>query len=164
MAFGPVDTDLGGSWSQDDDPWDSDLTAWNGPDYTPDTVRVIMASSDVKLHMLDASASFDGVIPAAYLERRGIDFGEPEYRKLITGIRPRIYGNNGETVVIKVGYSDDPYADPTYTSHTFTIGEDYKVDTMVSGRYMAIRFETGTAYQWRLDSFDFVDVKSQGMH
>jgi hypothetical protein len=162
--FGPVDNSLGGNWNQDSAPWDSDLTAWNGPDYTPDTVRVIMASADTKLFMLDASASFDGSIPVAFLEKRGIDFGEPEYHKLITGIRPRIFGNVGETVIIKIGFSDDPYADPTYTSTTFTIGVDLQVDILVSARYAAIRIETGTAYQWRLDSYDWLDVIRQGQY
>jgi hypothetical protein len=153
--YGPIDNDLGGAWSQDSDSWDSDLTAWNGPDFTPDTVRVMMGSADTKLFMMDASASFDGVIPSAYLERRGIDFGDPEHYKLITSIRPRIVGNTGETVIIKVGFSDDQYGDPTYTSFTFTIGVDLKADFLVSGRYISIRFETGTAFQWRLDSFDW---------
>lgn len=155
-AYGPIDNDLGGAWSQDSDSWDSDLTAWNGPDYTPDTVRVMMGSADVKLYMMDASASFDGTIVDSYLERRGLDFGDPEHYKLITSIRPRIVGNTGETVIIKVGYADDQYADPTYTSFTFTIGEDLQVDCLVSGRYISIRFETGTAYQWRLDNYDFL--------
>lgn len=162
--FGPVDNSLGGAWNQDSDPWDSDLTAWNGPDYTPDTVRVMMGSADTKLFMLDASASFDGALPVAYLEKRGIDFGEPEFYKTITGIRPRIYGNVGETVIIKIGYSDDPYADPTYTSTTFTIGADLQIDMFVSARYAAIRIETGTAYQWRLDSYDWLDVIREGMY
>jgi hypothetical protein len=63
-AYGPVDNSLSGSWSQDSAPWDSDLTAWNGPDYTPDTARVMMGSADSKLYLLDASASFDGALPA----------------------------------------------------------------------------------------------------
>lgn len=151
--WGPVDNSLGGSWSQDSSPWDSDNEAWNGADYTPDTVRVMMASADTKLFMLDASTSFDGVIPAAHLERRGVDFGEPDRYKLVTAIRPRIFGNVGETVAIKVGWADTPYADPVYTASTFTIGVDQKVDVLVSGRYLALRIESGTAYQWRLDTY-----------
>ena len=45
--------------------------------------------------MLDASASFDGVIPSAYLERRGLSFDASETLKLIRGIRPRIVGRFG---------------------------------------------------------------------
>lgn len=163
-AYGPVDNTLGGSWDSDSAPWDSDLTAWNGPDFTPDTVRVIMGSADIKLFMLDASASFDGAIPVAYLERRGMSFGDPEHFKTVTGIRPRITGNVGETVVIKLGGAMDAYADPTYETFTFRIGVDREADMIVSWPYIAVRFETGSAFQWRLDSFDFLDVNQDGMY
>lgn len=153
-ACGPVDNSLGGNWNQDGDSWDSDLTAWNGPDYTPDTTRVMMASADTKLFMLDASASFDGVAAVAYLERRGLSLDAPDRIKTVTSIRPRITGNVGETVIVKIGYADDPYEDPTYTTMTYTIGTSFKCDCFVSGRYIAVWFGTGTASQWRLDSYD----------
>lgn len=153
-AFGPVDNSLGGNWNQDSDPWSSDMTAWNGPDYTPDTARVIMGSADTKLFMLDASASFDGVLPVAYLERRGLDMGAAHRMKVITGIRPHIDGNVGQTVIVKIGFANDPYAEPTYTSMAYTIGTTLQCDLVASGRYAAVRFETGSAYSWRLDSYD----------
>lgn len=162
-AFGPVDNSLNGAWNQDSDPWSADLTLWNGPDYTPNTARVLMASADVKLYMLDASASFNGVIPVAYLERRGIGMGDDEHRKMIRSVRPRIAGNNGETVIIKIGGHDaDPYADPAYpVSMTHVIGTTISNDGIVEYRYPAIRFETGTAYQWRLDNYD-MDITQAG--
>ena len=161
--FGPVDNGLYGNWAQDSAPWDSDLTAWNGPDFTPSTARVMMASNDQKLYLLDASASFDGVIPNAYLERRGLSFDQPEMMKLVKGIRPRIVGNTGDTVNIRVGGQTDPWAEPTWGPvMTHTIGSTIANDCFVSGRYIAIRFETGTAYQWRLDSYD-IDVEASGM-
>lgn len=155
-AYGPVDNSLGGNWNQDSDPWSSDLTAWNGPDFTPDTARVIMGSADTKLFMLDASASFDGVIPAAFLERRGFDCGASDRMKLVTGIRPHIEGNVGQTVIVKIGYAATQYEEPTYTSTTYTIGSTLQCDLIVSGRYIAIRFETGTAYSWRLDNYSLM--------
>lgn len=163
-AFGPVDISLAGTWAADNDPWSADLTAWNGPDYTPDTARVIMGSTDVKLYLLDGSASFNGTIPSAYLERRGMGMDDDEHMKLIKSVRPRITGNNGDTVIIKVGGNDsDPYADPTYTiSMTHTIGTTVNNDCMVEFRYPAIWIGTGTAYQWRLDSLD-VEMEQSGM-
>jgi hypothetical protein len=162
---GPVDNSLAGNWNQDSASWSSDLTVWNGQDFTPDVSRVIMASADTKLFMLDASASFDGSLPSAYLERRGMTFDAPEYMKLIKGIRARITGNNGDTVTIKVGgHNTDPYTDPTYDqTMTHTIGTTLEVNPDVSYRYPAIRFETGTAYQWRLDSYD-VEFDLDGMY
>lgn len=161
---GTIDNSLAGNWNQDNDPWASDLTMWNGPDFTPDSARVIMASADTKLFMLDASSSFDGAVPSAHLERRSLPLGADERMKLIKGIRPRITGNSGETVLIKVGGNNtDPYADPTYdVTMTHTIGTTVSNDCFVSYRYPAIRFETGSSYQWRLDSFD-IDAEELGM-
>lgn len=152
-AYGPVDNTLGGNWSQDEDPWSSDLTSWNGPDFTPDTARVIMGSANTKMYMLDASASFDGALPNAYLERRGLSFDDDEHHKLITGIRAKISGNVGGTVLVKIGYADNPYDEPTYTTMTHTIGTTLQCDCFVAGRYIAVWFGSGTAYQWRLDEF-----------
>lgn len=158
-AYGSVSNDLGGTWAQDSDTWDSDLTLWNGPDYTPDTARVLMASTDQKLYMLDASASFNGIVPTAYLERRGLSFDTPESIKLVKGVRPRISGNAGQTVTIRVGSANTPYDDPAWTTANYTIGTTISVDLFVTGRYIAIQFATGSAYQWRLDSFEFdVDI------
>lgn len=159
--YGSVSNDLAGIWDSDSDPWDSDLTTWDGPEYTPDTARVLMASQDQKIFLLDGSSTFNGAAPASYLERRGLSLDMPEAIKLIRGIRPRVYGNTGETVIVKVGYADNPYDDPTYTSSNYTIGSTVACDLFVSGRYMAIRFESGTAIQYRVDSFD-IDVETMG--
>lgn len=154
-AFGPVDNGLTGTWNSDSAPWDSDLSLWDGPDIVPSTARAIMAGAGQKLYMLDSSASFDGALPVAYLERRGLSFDAPENIKLVRGIRPRITGNVGETVNIQIGSSPDAYTDPTWGAvMAHVIGDTVSNDCFVSGRYIAVRFETGTAYQWRLDSYD----------
>lgn len=160
-AFGPVDNSVSSQWNQDSSPWSSDLGLWDGPDLVPSTARTILASANTKLYMMDSSAAFDGGIPSAYLERRGLSFGAPENIKLVRGIRPRISGNTGDTVLVKVGSQSDPWQDPVYTTMTHTIGATVSNDCYVSGRYISIRFETGTAYQWRLDSYD-VDVTDGG--
>lgn len=156
-AFGPVDNSLAGNWSQDDAPWDSDLTAWNGPDFTPDTTRVMMGSADSKLYLLDASASFDGELPDAYLERTGLAFDASDRVKMITSIVPRITGNDGGTVVVRVGTADAPGAAPEWLeAFDYVIGETVECDFTVAGRYLAIRFETGTAFSWSLSGFDIL--------
>lgn len=162
-ACGPVDNTLANTWAADADTWASDLTAWNGPDYTPYTVRVIMASADSKLFLLDGSASFDGVIPTAYLERRGLGLDDDEHMKLVSRVRARITGNNGETVIVKVGgHNTDPNADPEYAvTMTHTIGETLSCDCLVVYRYPAIRFESGTAYAWALHSLD-IELSQDG--
>ncbi len=133
------------------------MTAWNGPDFTPNVARVLMAAAGPNLFMLDSSASFNGVSPTSYLERRALSFGDDEKVKTINGVRARITGNAGQTVVIKIGgHQTDPFADPEWTaSMTHVIGQTIACDGFASFRYPAIRIESGTAVQWRLDNYDF---------
>ena len=162
-AFGPVDSGLGGSWAADDAPWSSDLTVWDGPDFVPSAARVIMGTADTRLYLMDSSSAFAGAIPAAYIERRGLSFGEPEAMKLIRGIRPRITGSVGDTVLVTVGRQDDPWQAPQWGPQmTHVIGSQIANDCFVTGRYIAIKFETGTGFSWRLDSYD-IDVVGGGM-
>lgn len=161
-AHGLVESGLSNTWSSDADPWNSDLTGWNQPDYTPDAVRLVMASNDTHLYMADTSAYFAGAAPTAYVERIGLSFGAPETRKLVRSIRPRIRGSAGGTVLVSVGQADDPYTPPSYTEMTHTIGTTVANDCLVNGRYIAIKFTTGTAAQWRLDSYD-IDIEEAGI-
>ena len=154
-SSGLVESGLSDTWASDPAPWDSDTTRWSQSDFTPSSSRVVLAGqSSTKLFLLDASSSWDGTQITANIERRGLNLDAPNKRKLIRSIRPRIYGNDGSTVTVSVGYADSPYDDPTYTSSTYTIGTTISCDFLVEGRYLAVKFANGTAYQWRLDSFD----------
>jgi hypothetical protein len=159
--YGQIDNSLTGSWAADSDPWSSDLTLWDGPDQVPNTSRVMLGSADTKLYMLDAASSFNGVAPEGYLERQGLSFDSPEQIKLVRSVRPRITGNVGDTVTVKIGSQNDPYETPTYTTMTHTIGSTVANNCLVAGRYISVRFETDTAYNWRLDSYD-LDVVTKG--
>ena len=154
--YGQVDNTLLSTWASDADPWAADLTTWDGGDLTPNNAKVLMASNTTKLYMLDAAATFNGAIPSAYLERIGLGFGADDSIKTCRGVRLRMTGNVGDTVQVYLGYSNDPYTAPTYSNAiTHTIGTTIACDGFVSGRYLAVKIASGTAYQWRLDSYDF---------
>ncbi|MFZ2405051.1 MAG: hypothetical protein WAW41_07935, partial [Methylobacter sp.] len=159
--FGGVNNNLSGQWDQDGATWDSDISTWQKDDFTPTRASVVMASNDIHLYLLDGASTQGGSIPNAILERRGLSLGAPEAMKTVRGIRPRITGTPGATVSVSIGVSDDPYADPTYTDMTHTIGSTLANDCLVSGRYIAVKFEEGNAAQWRLDSYQ-LDVQPAG--
>lgn len=119
----------------------------------PTTYPALIGASN-KIYLLDGQQNFAGSAISSYLERRGLVFGAPEKRKIIKAILPRIYGTAGQTMTIKCGSQVDPYTAPaTWQSNTFTIGTTERVPFTVDGRYIAIRIETGTATNWRLDSY-----------
>jgi hypothetical protein len=161
-AFGPVEAGLAQPWDGDASPWASDITNWNAGEFTPDSARVLMASDQQKLFLLDSSTTFDGILPTAFVERRGLSLGAPEALKLVRGVRAHIQGAAGEAVRVRVGSADDPYADPVWRADmTHVIGSSVACDCLVTGRYIAVRFEGAGAYQWRLDGFD-LDVEAAG--
>ena len=161
-AYGALDTGLSQTWDSDSGTWDTDLTSWNQGEYTPGLARVLMGSDDTKLYQLDTSATFNGATISAYLERSGLHFDAPDKIKTVKGIRPRITGTNGGTVMVSVGSSNDAYASPSYgTPVAYTIGSSVTADLFQTGRYMAVKFSSGTALQWRLDSYD-IDVMTGG--
>ena len=153
-ATGPLDFSTSDSWAVSGAPWSAMDRAWGSGGTVPEYARVLLASSATKLYLLDAAASYAGSLPSAYVERVGLSFQDPTARKVIKRIRPRITGNDGATVTVSVGYHDDLYDTPTYTDMTYTIGETTSCDCLVNGRYLAVKFSTGTAYQWKLDSYD----------
>ena len=158
---GLVESSAQSTWNADTAPWASDVSTWNKPDFTPDSVRTILASANQKLYILDSSAMADTAAMSSYLERTGLHFDAPESIKLIKGIRPRISGTTGDTVLVSIGSSSDPYGTPTYTTMTHTIGSTLADDCLVSGRYIAVKFATGSAYQWKLDDYA-LDVEMTG--
>ena len=153
-AAGAVDDTGNSTWASDTDTWNNDTTLWDVNASSLSRQLAVMASDAQKLYLLDSGASFAGTAVSAYLERVGLSLGAPEKIKMVKSVRPRIYGGAG-TVSVSVGSSVDPYGAVTYSpAMDFTIGSSVSVDTLVAGRYIALKFASGTATSWRLDSYD----------
>jgi hypothetical protein len=159
-ATGPVDDSSARTWNTAVGTWNAQVTPWGSSSASLNRTLTVMASESTKLYLLDGANDFAGTSITSFLERKGLSFDEPESKKLIRGIRPRIYGSG--TVNVSIGYGDTPYAEPTYnTPVLFTIGTTVSVDSMCTGRYMAIKFSNGSSTNWRLDSYD-IDVQKAG--
>lgn len=152
--FGAVEQAVVNDWDSDTESWDSDTTLWNDAEAVPYFSRVLLASADTKLYLMDLTR---GSTPlASFLERQGMSFGRPENHFLLQGIYLRVKGDDGATLRIRIGGHDlDPYKDPTYDVETiYTIGEDIYVDALVDRRYLAIKIENIDASEFRIDSLD----------
>jgi len=133
-------------------------------DSAPQSVeRVAIASVDGSaIYLVDGGSSFAGTAISASAERLGLTFDKPDKIKTVRSLRPRVDAADGVEISVYVGASFDPESDYTWSGpHTFTVGSDMKVDAMVSGRYIGVRFESTAASPWRLRSFD-LDIQLQG--
>lgn len=128
--------------------WSSTVTAKSA------NATIMVGRNSPYARQVDAAFTNNGTAISSYIERTGLVFGAPEKRKIIKAILPRIFAANGATMTIKCGSQADPYTAPTaWQSQTFTVGTTERCPFTVDGRYIAIRIETGTATEWRLDSY-----------
>lgn len=144
--------------------WDGDATSWNENENSPTESRLILCHTTPYISFADVGSSDFGTLISASLERVGIDLGDPTLIKTITRIRPVIDGSNATTVSVEVGSSMYPDAAPNWGSvQTFSVGSDFKVDTITTGRYLAIRFTNADYQQWRIKSF-YIDFTVSGSY
>lgn len=160
---GENDETVDASWDSDADSWESDISTWAGGAYLNNAQRLVMASNESRLHLMDGSALFGGVLPTASVERIGLSMGSPETIKRVRSVRPRISGSPGAQIQVSVGAADDPYTTPLWSSTaTFTVGESMSCDVMTTGRYIGLRIVApANSFRWRLDSLD-IDVVPAG--
>jgi hypothetical protein len=149
-------------WDTQTATWDTVTGAWNVGSAIPDEQRLILASPDnTDIYLMDSSTQNAGTAITATMERTGLSFGIPERHKIVTSVMPRMKGL-GESVSISVGAADDVYGTYSWTApQTFTIGTDFKVDLLKSGRYFGYRLASTDAEEWRLEGLDF-EVKQRG--
>jgi hypothetical protein len=165
MAFGPNIGEGGGSsvsWDSLGNTWDNWSVQWNdlGADVQARSGRLFAVSHTAsKLYAMNESFAANGSAYRAFVEAPKIDLDRVLQRAServlqITRIVPQISGNG--TVTIYVGSSNSPQGPVNWkTQKQFQIESDYKVDTRVTGRYLAIRLESQSASgQWQLSGFD----------
>ena len=147
----------GTTWTTITGTWTTGTGTWESYEVTPQTSeRVVLASGTAtKLFAMDAGDDFNGTSFTALIERTGLSLGDPDRFKLVRGIRPRIDADAGTVVNVYVGGSKDPEGDVSWSGpFTYTVGADTpKIDCLVSGRYIGVRFQTTEDAQWRLRSY-----------
>lgn len=149
-------------WDNRTDVWDDADGVWAVDEYSKTTPRVMMTSSDGNLYLADITRSFNGTPMTAYIERTGLDFGAPDKIKMCKGVRPRFDAADGTIIRVYVGQQSDLDGAITWsTPVNFTIGTSLKADLFVTGRYLAIKFESVAQGSWRLKTFD-MDIEFVG--
>jgi hypothetical protein len=142
-------------WNSDTEPWDSDMEFWDERLFNPAQTRLITAGTgNTKLYLMDATAQFDGTDFTSYVERTGLHFDTPRTVKLCTEVALNMDAYGPGTVEVMVGYHNAPEEGVTWsTPVSFDPKTDYKIDCMVSGKYLALRVQSSTELFWTLNSY-----------
>ena len=153
IAKGLVNPELANTWTAATTTWNTSTLGWSQQEYNPAIDSLLICGTNgTKLFLADSGTTFDGTSFTTTLERTGLHAGQTDKVKSITRIFPRISGTGA--VQISVGGENQPFEGVTYDGpFTFQIGEDYKVDCRVRGRYIAVKFETTTDTSFKLSGY-----------
>ena len=153
-------------------PWNAQNYPWNTANFPWDSNIAITAvygglgadTGDSLFQELDiGDTSATGII-TSNLKRESLDFASPGIVKSVKRVWPRIEGDDGTLMNIRVGgqlHPDDPVKWSNFVP--FTIGQDRKIDTWAQGRYLSFEFQTVSGGRWALPGFgvEFADSRSQ---
>ena len=168
MAVGPNigggDGD-NGQWDSLSVSWDSYSALWSeiGVSAEARATRLFGAGHrDSKLYAHNETFGASGSAYTAFLEAPKIDLDAVLQRATQTKLQilrilPQVEGTG--TLTVRVGSSDSPQGPVSWkTSKNFNIETDYKVDTRVTGRYLALRLESADVNgYWTIGGLD-IDV------
>jgi len=158
-------------WDSDTNVWDSDGAAWDARLYNPAERNLLSAQPlGPYLRQVDHTNQWAGSNMSAYVERTGLALplkvdAPPDFttRKLLRSVWPRIEGTDGGIVQVTVGAQNDVDGAVTWEApQAYVIGTTKKIDTLCSGRLLAVRFSSTTDVDWRLHGYE-LDVVSDGM-
>ena len=119
--------------------------------YNP-TVQSLLMVQGNSLYKADDTNRFSLQSYTAYVERTGMDLGDPNRFKLVKRVYIRAKSGSG-VFTVKIGSQLVKNGDITWSSQTFDPSTDEYINFLVNGKYIGIRFESISEYSWGVQSF-----------
>lgn len=138
-------------------PFDADLTLFDANEFGAQLERTMLCSPDrTSLILADSGTTFFGTPVQGAIERTGLSFDAPNQVKTVSRVMPRVNAPIGTVLTIRIGGHMTVNGEVTWSDPvTFMVGTDQTVDAFASGRFLAYRVESTTAFSWSLEGLDF---------
>ena len=143
-------------------PWNGDFDLkWGGVSYENVVHHMVYCApgdAEVKqgIYRDSVGEMEDGNNMYSYVERTGIDLGDPSSVKHVTAIWPKIETKAATTMKVYTGFqmaTDEPmqWEGP----YIFNPNSQTKISTRTTGKFFGIRFETEEDTTWTLSALEF---------
>lgn len=156
------------TWDDGPGTWDQDDAEWGFGQYAATNRKLLMATAGTnrKAYVLDQTTQFSGQTFLSFVEREGLTVagidkatGKPiediEVVKLVKEVWPRVTGTPGTRIDIFVGVQEARDLPTKWKGpYPYIIGQSKKINPLVSGRLISIRFECRTDSSWALAGYD----------
>lgn len=154
-----------GSWSGIGTTWGTETGIWNFEAVNPSVVSLLAAKgTTTELFSLDVGNTFNGTPIPVSIERLALPilqqdkFGQNKVDitrlKHIRALWPYISAEVGTIISVSIGKQDFFNGNVTYNpSVPFTVGSAVRINTSVTGRLIAVKFESSVTSSWALTGY-----------
>lgn len=162
-TFGVVNPQEPDYWDSDTAGWNTDTTSWGDSTYNPAKMKLIFSSlENDKIYLIGNTSLFDNSVFTSRLEKTNIYLDDDESMKVVTSITPHVVGSG--SLSIYVAQSAIMGGAVTWSGpFAYNIGEQFKVDCRVVGRYIGVKFEIDSEGDWALNGFTIDYAKNSGV-
>lgn len=166
INYGHVDDDTATTFDGASGTFDAASAPFGDSGTSPADYQLLFAKAYSSAQFLHGDENYDsnGTNYTSYLERTGLAVAgndrqgnlkvDPYSVKFVRAIFPKIISTGSPTVQISVGMQDDLNGAVRWDGpHDFVVGTDLKIDTALSGKYLAIRIEDSSNIPWELTGY-----------
>jgi hypothetical protein len=148
--LGPVVSATTSTWATAEGTWADDTGTWASPNISSIKRRLVLTTSGTKLYLVDDGTTYDGSSPSMYVERTGLDLGDPTTIKFVKSVRPHIDAAIGTVVNVRMGGSMTADGQVSWSDAIpYTVGSSIGAYGRVSGRFVAVKLESTAGAAWR---------------
>jgi len=149
--IGPVVVSIADTWADADGTWGDDTGTWEEASLSSVKRKLVLSSADTKLYLVDDGITYAGSTPAMYVERTGLDLGDPTRIKLVKSIRPHIDAPEGTVVNVRIGGALKADGSVSWSNQIpYTVGTSIAAYGLLSGRFIGVKLESTAGASWRV--------------
>ena len=145
------------TWDEQTLTWDETTEKWGTGSYDNVVEHLVFAEPDnTKIYRDESSNTENGDMMYSWVERTGIDLGDPSSVKHVRAVWPKLTTSGTGTVKVSTGFQMNPDQPVTWDSVV-----QYNPDTMskisvrTTGKLFAIKVETEADLDWNLSSVEY---------
>lgn len=147
----------GTTWNDVTIPWDSSSARWGTGSYDNVVEHIVFAEPNtMKVYRDESGNTEDGDMMYSWIERTGIDLGDPSSVKHVKSVWPKITVSGSNTVNVYTGFqmsADEPvtWDGPVkYNPDTMS-----KISVRTTGKFFGIRVESEADMTWELSGIEY---------
>jgi hypothetical protein len=150
-------------WDSQTYEWDNTTRKWGTASYDNVVENLVLASTgDVKTYRTNAGNTEDGTLMTSYVERTGIDLGDPSSVKFVSAIWPKVWTTGSDTV-LKVWLASQMSTEESVTWEgpvLFNPNIMSKISVRTSAKLFGIKFESDGDFDWGVSGIEYEVVPS----